>query len=309
MSDYLDVIVQKFGLDYVKTNGNEIRYKCPFCAKRRGKPDEDAKLYANIKSGKFHCFKCGASGHLGQNQNISNSGVYSKILSFVTNKETVTDDEEENIFYVPNNKIQKGTVAYNYCLSRNITEDKIDYYDIRLGTDDLFGRIVIPNEVYGDTGIWTDMYSSRTYLDQIPKYKNPSGVKKTDIVFNLHRIPEGVDDIYGTEGVITSICAGKNAVAFYGCHPTDYQIQAVARKNPKNFYACLDNDQAGRKPNLELAEKMSRLISGNVFVVYMPEGVDASDMGENQFIDYVKKNRIIFHSRAYQNVINYVKKL
>lgn len=306
-NDYLDEITQKFGNDYIKTNGDEIRFKCPFCLKRRGKADEDAKLYANIKSGKFHCFKCGASGYLNNIPRLSNSNVYGKIVNLLYGNKEDNYEEESNMFYIPNNKIEKGTVAYNYCLSRNITEEKIEYYDLRLGTNDLFGRIVIPNEVYGDTGIWTDMYSSRTYLDQIPKYKNPSGVKKTDIVFNLHRIKQGADDIYGVEGAITAICAGKDAVAFYGCHPTQAQIQAVANKRPKNFYAVLDNDEAGRKPNLELANKMSKLISGNVFVVYMPKGKDASDLGEEKFKEYVENNKILFYSGAYQNIIDYVK--
>ena len=52
---------------------------------------------------------------------------------------------------------------------------------------------------------------------------------------------------------------------------------------------------------------MSKLISGNVFVVYMPESKDASDLGEEKFKEYVENNKMLFYSGAYQNVINYVK--
>ena len=98
-NDYLDEIILKFGNDYIKTNTDEIRYKCPFCLKRRGKADEDAKLYANTKSGKFHCFKCGASGHLSKSFNVSNSSVYNKIVNLLYTDTTTVNTEENNIFY------------------------------------------------------------------------------------------------------------------------------------------------------------------------------------------------------------------
>ena len=306
MSDYLNEIIQKFGNDYIKTNNDEIRYKCPFCLKRRGKADEDAKLYANTKSGKFHCFKCGASGYLNVLPKTSNSNVYGRIINFLYNKSSDNDDEE-NIFYVPNNKIEKGTLAYEYCLSRNITEEKIDYYDIRLGVNELYGRIVIPNEVYGDTGIWTDMYSSRTFIDQIPKYKNPVGVKKNDIVFNLHRIKENCEKIIIVEGCITAICAGKNAVAIYGCNPTYSQINSILSKKPKSIYCVLDGDTAGSKGNAFLLNELSNRYNGTLYSVKMPFNVDASDMGENKFQNFIEINKTLYVNGVYKNLIDFIR--
>lgn len=303
---YKNEITSKFGNDYLE-NGNEIRYCCPFCEHRRGKADTDYKLYANRTSGLFYCFKCGAKGYLGEKKEKSYKtaiDVYSRI-SDLYSEDIIVDNKNENVFYITDNKIEKGTVAYDYCINRNITEEKIKYYDLRLGDDDLFGRIIIPNETYGVRGIWCDTFSARSYIGQIPKYKNPVGVKKSEIVFNLHRIEKGVGDIYGVEGAITAICAGKEAVAFYGCCPSDKQIQMVASKNPKNFYAVLDNDEAGRPNNIKLAEKMSKLIDGNVYIVYMPEGKDASDLGEYEFKKYCNENKIEFVSGAYKSIIDY----
>ena len=302
---YKNEITSKFGNDYIE-NGDEIRYCCPFCEIRRGKADHDYKLYANQSNGLFHCFKCGARGYLGEKEEHSNSNidVYGR-LNDLYSQITVVNSNDENVFYITDRKIEKGSVAYDYCIERNITEEKIKYYDLRLGVGELFGRIIIPNETYGVRGIWCDTYSARSYIGQIPKYKNPSGVKKSEIVFNLHRIEKGADDIYGVEGAITAICAGKEAVAFYGCCPSDKQISMVASKKPKNFYAVLDNDEAGRPNNLILADKMSKLIDGNVYLVYMPEGKDASDLGEYAFKEYCKNNRLEYVSGAYKSIMNY----
>lgn len=306
--NYNEQIISKFGDDYI-INGDEFRYKCPFCLKRRGKADNDAKLYVNSKIGLFHCFKCGAKGTVGYKKQIKSSyGVYDDIIKYYNGSEIENISEDENMFYIPDIRVDSGTIAFDYCISRGISSDLIEYYDIRLGKDDLFGRIVIPNEIYGDRGIWTDMYSSRTFINQMPKYKNPKGVNKNNIVFNLHRIKEGVDNLYGVEGVLTSISAGKDSIAFYGCSPSDEQIQMVAKKNPKNFYSVLDNDEAGRKNILLLADKMSKLITGNVYVVYMPQGKDANDMGEQVFKEYCYKNRIVYQSSAYNEILEYFRK-
>lgn len=301
---YKNEITSKFGNDYIE-NGNEIRYCCPFCETRRGKADSDYKLYANQDSGLFYCFKCGAKGFLGEKKEHSTQIDVYGLLNDLYSQIAVVNSNDENVFYIPDKKIERGSVAYEYCIKRNITEEKINYYNLRLGTEDLFGRIIIPNETYGVRGIWCDTYSARSFIGQIPKYKNPSGVKKSNIVFNLHRIEKGADDIYGVEGAITAICAGKEAIAFYGCCPSDKQISMVASKNPKNFYAVLDNDEAGRPNNIKLAEKMSRLIDGNVYIVYMPQGKDASDLGELEFKKYCKNNRIEIVSGAYESIINY----
>lgn len=303
---YTDNIIDKFGRDYVIHN-DEYTYNCPFCFKRRGKADNDRKLYVSGTKGLFHCFKCDTRGSVIPHISVKTSGIYSDIMSIFSVDNNSDEDSEDNIFYVPNLKITKGSIAYEYCIDRGITEDNIDFYNIRLGSNELFGRIVIPNMILSENGSWTDMFSARSYLDQKPKYKNPVDCKKSDIVFNLHNINEG-GDIYVVEGAITAIMAGREAVAVYGCHPSDEQVKKILSKNPKNVYAVLDNDEAGRPGNEMLAEKLSRYINdGNVYMVYMPYGKDAADIGETRFKEYVKDNRILYGSSIYASVASYIK--
>lgn len=305
----LDIIIDRFGRDYNKASGDEINYNCPFCESKRGKKDNDGKLYVNVVSLKFYCFKCHSKGRLSRRRLESVYGVYDNLLEYSKSSDESDEDSGDNMFYIPNTTIVKGSMAYNYCMDRGIDEEKIRFYNIRLGLGDLFGRIVIPNMIIGDSGVWTDMFSSRTYIGQTPKYKNPEGCKKTHSVFNLHNIKEGCDDIYVVEGAITAICAGKEAVAVYGCHPSNQQISSILSKKPKNIYCVLDNDSAGRHPNELLADTFSRSRDvGNVYLVYMPVGIDAADMGELRFKEYVMNNKIPYNPGVYTSIMSYFNK-
>lgn len=308
--DNIEIIISRFGKDFLFNNDrSEMMYNCPFCEKKRGKKDSDHKLYVSTKLLVFHCFKCNTNGHLSNKKIESTYGVYNKLLEYKNINSTDSDNQEDNMFYIPNIKIPRDSIAYEYCISRGITDEIINFYNIRLGIDNLFGRIVVPNEIYGDNGVWTDMFSARTYLNQTPKYRNPDGCKKSNSVFNIHNIKSG-GDIYVNEGAITAIFAGKEAVATYGCHPSSQQIKTILNKNPKNIYCTLDGDEAGRKPNEDLAEVFSREIAndGNVYLVYMPKDKDAADMGEKVYKEYVNDNKILYNSSVYMSVASYLKR-
>lgn len=309
MLDFKSLAIERFGNDYyIADNGKTInyRYKCPFCAKRRGKPDNDYKLYFDIFKGKFFCFKCGARGSFNK-LDISTDSVYSELINYVEHYDQNDNEEDDcNMFYISNIKIPDDTVAYNYLIDRGINKELIDYYDIRLGTDEFFGRIIVPNIVYGKEGIWTDMYSARSYINQKPKYMNPGNAKKHNSVFNLHRIKEG-GICYVVEGVITAICAGKEACATYGCSPSEEQIDMIVNKDFKEIYCVYDNDEAGlvgqKKLSEMLYEKINKLRT-KLYIVNMPENVDAADMGEKLFKEYVYKNRIEYNSGVYDEILS-----
>ena len=280
----LTLILDRFGDNYKPASHGEVTFNCPFCLKKRGKADNDHKLYVNTQSLKFHCFKCGSSGRLKRlvtNEKLS--GVYEKLLKMGNPDLNVdeAEDTNDNMFYFPVTQILPGTVAYDYCLKRGITSDLIKYYDIRLGINELAGRIVIPNNVYGMC--WTDMYSARTIIDQIPKYKNPTGAKKNTLVFNLKSIEPNQDKVIIVEGVITAICGGKDCVATYGCHPSDDQLDQIIDRKPKSIYCCLDGDEAGQSGMKELLAYLSKHYTGNLYFVKMPADQDACDMGYEKF--------------------------
>lgn len=309
--ELLDQAISRFGNDYVHDkNNDELMYVCPFCESKIGKIKTDRKLYVNVKygdykkSGKFHCFRCGTKGRLRKSKVSINdtTGIYKELLRLGEEYEEDDSDEEDNMFFIKKTEILEGTTAYNYLMKRGITKEHIDYYNLRLGVDDLYGRIIIPNKIFGSRGIWTDMYQARSYLNQIPKYKNPDGAKKSSVVFNLHNQMKG-GDIVIVEGAITAICGGKNCVGVYGCHPSKQQIRSILDKEPKTITCCLDNDPAGRQGNKELLRDLNQEYRGDLFQVLMPEGIDAADMGEEEFKKYVEKNKIRYYSEIYSSLM------
>ena len=303
----LELIEERFGTDHIRESShNELRFNCPFCLKKRGKADDDKKLYVNEESLKFYCFKCGSKGKIRTVSVAAEScyGVYEKLLNR-SREDDSKEDSDDNMFYIPVTKISKGTVAYNYCLKRGITEELIDYYDIRLGIQDLTGRIVIPNNVYGKC--WTDMYSARTVMNQIPKYKNPIGAKKNNIVFNLKNIKEGQERVIIVEGVITAICGGKDCVAVYGCHPSDSQLKQIISKYPKSIYCVLDNDDAGNSGTIQLLNWLgSSEYQGKIYRVKMPRDTDACDMGYEKFRNYIEDHKKEYIGGVYSKLRDFV---
>lgn len=314
MSDYLERnkqrVIDIFGTDFDNASNYNIAYHCPFC-KDRGilKEHNDKKLYVSYQKMKFYCFRCHAKGRI--SIGIEDSyGVYDKLLALCSPESSDDDSDDSNMFYIPNAKILRKSKAYEYLMSRGFTDEHIRYYDLRLGTNDLFGRIVIPNQIIGDTGIFTDMYSARSYIGQDPKYRNPPGANKAGIVFNLHRIPMKPEKLFIVEGAITAIHAGKDAVATYGCHPSDSQIKMIIGKDAKEYYCNMDNDEAGREPNLKLAEEISTLRpDADVYLVMPPEGVDAADMGEAKYKEFVMDTRQKYHGNIYGKLISVYNKI
>lgn len=297
----LALIINKFGSNYKDGTVNHITYNCPFCEVKRSKVDKAHKLYVNYVKLKFFCFKCGSRGSIAKLD--SSYGVYDELLDYDKSFDE-TDIDDDNMFYLPNVSIRKDTIAYDYLESRNITDDMIDYYNIRLGVGDMFGRVVIPNEIYSK--IWTDMYSGRAYIDIEPKYRNPDNAKKTDSVFNLHNISESIERLFIVEGAITSIHAGKDSVAIYGAYPSNLQVNKIVSKNAKEYYVVLDNDEAGCRG----ADRLSNMLydtvqDGLVYLVRMPEGKDAADMGEKLFKEYVFDNRVLYGKSVYHKILLY----
>lgn len=318
-SYYFDLCISTFGSSYIgdgpDSTGN-LHYNCPFCLKKRGKADTDGKLYVKVKSvgngdykklGKFHCFKCNSRGKLSSNNNYgSNVQVYDKLIRLYNNQDIDEDDSDDNMFYVPNISIPENSIAEKYLFERGISRSMIDFYNMRLGVGNLFGRIVIPNNLFGEEGIWTDMYSARSYLNDIkPKYKNPRDAEKHNCVFNINNLVEG-GVCYVVEGAITAICAGKEACATYGCSPSDVQIRMIVEKKLSEIYCVYDNDEAGLLGNRKLSGMLYEEISNNMlrtklFMVLMPEGIDAADMGEEAFKEYVDKNKVPYYPRSVYN--------
>lgn len=51
------IVIEELGKP-LSRSGDELRFNCPNCEDKRGKPDKDGKFYFNIVKQKGYCFKC-----------------------------------------------------------------------------------------------------------------------------------------------------------------------------------------------------------------------------------------------------------
>lgn len=292
-----------FGFDPKGDNGkDELIYYCPECINRKGTPDKKGKLYVNVHNYKYHCFRCGYSGQIGNSIKVDPNRVYNPDTEVPDNElyrmacEIFESDSEEKKFplKIPLDKVIDSPVALNYLLQRGFTIDKINKYDLRVGNPDFeFGRIIIPNQV--KHLIYTDYYTARSYVGQEPKYHNPR-VVKSKIVYNLHRIKEG-DYIILVEGPLTAIAAGDHAVATLGKTITRDQASQIIMKKPSAIF--LNYDRGAE----EYTEKACRLLKSmnpqlNLFQTFMPDDRDAADLTEEEY------RAILQRSIPYNPMIN-----
>jgi hypothetical protein len=260
---------------FQRTGTGELNFNCPFCIKRIKRPDKGFHLYVNPTKyingirGWFYCQRCKARGPMSRlfGDEIDQGMSASKWREFVTSLRGKNVVEPAPKVQLPKDYTEmiRGTDAYKYLASRRITDDQITHYKIGFGTEDLqdrsyeerkhyagSGRIVFPDfDSDGECVYWV----ARTYRGHKVKYKNPPAVDAGHKVYNLANASM-YREVVITEGVISSIAAGYNAVATYGKEVTTTQLTMLVQAAFERYLVALDGD--ARKEALSLAERLSR---------------------------------------------------
>ena len=298
-------IVAKFGPDARGDNGkDEVRYLCPECQYRHGSPDTKGKLYINTKTFKYHCFRCGYSGQIGK-EALNPDHVYQEneeqdLTDLVHEIDEVENGKDRFQLKIPLAKVGENDKAVKYLLDRGFTTDQMEYYDMRTGNLNCeFGRIIIPNEV--KKLVYTDFYSARTYIGQVPKYHNPR-VEKSDIVFNLFRIKEN-SPIIVVEGALTAIAAGYHAVATLGKTMSKNQASQIVAKNPSVIYLNYDYNAEEYSHN---ACRLLRSLSPDIpiYEVIMTDDRDAADLTHEEYTECL--NRAKLYNPLYEDLMGLI---
>ena len=285
-------ILATFGYNYKGFNSQktEVIYLCPECIRRKGSPDKSGHLYVNLRTCKFHCVRCEYSGQISENLKLSDALKYDeekeKQLEEIIKEvdQVVSPESYEYPLKIPINKVTSNHLATEYLLNRGFTLSQMEYYDMRVGNlNQEFGRIIIPNKIKNE--VYTDMYSARTYIGQVPKYHNPVGIRKSEVVFNLHRIKPGKPIIL-VEGVLTAIAAGYNAVASLGKMLSRSQASQIMKKQPSIIYINYDK---GAEEELRNACKLLYQINPSIPImqVFMDTEADAADLSHEAYTKYL----------------------
>lgn len=281
------IITSVFGNPVGDNGKDEVRFFCPKCGELKGTPDKSGHLFVNVKSYKFHCVRCGFKGTISRNLKVDSCKIYdderNKDVEETIREFNLINDSENHKYRlkIPIDKVTTSKTATDYLLKRGFSYDQMDYYDMRVGNlNQEFGRIIIPNIV--DRLVYTDTYSARSYIGQTPKYHNPSDIKKSEVVFNLHRIKEG-SPIILVEGALTAVAAGYHAVASLGKTLSRSQASQIAMKHPSIVY--VNYDYGAEKNSFDACKLLSQIDpSLKIKQVFMKDDRDAADMSREEYV-------------------------
>lgn len=304
----IDKIEAHFGTDYVLTTKRNLAYNCPYCEEKRGKADTDHKFMVDAKTTMYWCFKCHTKGLLIKSSISNSEKILPLLYDYFNLDDTANNLQRDSVInsdllefkdVIP---ISKNSLAYEYLQQRQITDEQIDYYNIMNGVNNNLGRIMIPNVLVAK---WTDFYQGRSYIGANNKYKNPEGIDKSNIVFNLFNQRKKQKRIYIVEGLFSSIRGGKDCVSIYGSSVSDVQVKSIKNYEFEEIYCCLDGDSAGQLGNIHLMNELKKNTNSIIYNVKLPEKEDPADMGEYAFKEYCEKNKRVFINTKINDILSY----
>lgn len=207
---------------YQTHKDNEYAFNCPFCHHHK------KKLQVNIKSQKFHCWVCDASGvrikSLLRKLRVDGKSIQ-QIIDIYGDDEyqhssTVEDYPEKlelpieykPLYIKPKSVNPHYNQAISYLKKRNIGMDLIIKYNIGYCDSGLYrGRVIIPS--YDENGELNYFEARTFYEDEKLKYKKPP-VSRNVIVFDNHI--NWNEPITLVEGVFDAFSIRRNVIPMLG---------------------------------------------------------------------------------------------
>ena len=172
---------------------------------------------------------------------------------------------------------------HSYVISRGLSEQTAQYFGIGYydGNGFLRGRVVIP--IHNEHGELV-AYSGRAIDQTEPKYRLPTGFRKSHVLFNLHRAIQSRDNtLILVEGFFDTFKvhqAGHHSVAaVMGSKLSDCQADLIATYF-NQVILMLDADQAGKAATTAAATSLSSMI--RVQIVELGPGSQPDQLAAKQ---------------------------
>jgi len=248
LSSSIELISRRLGKPDL-TSSDEVRFNCftSNCGALNREADTGKHLYVNPKKERYFCHRCQKGGTLQYLSKIldlpaveDEVTLWTKVINEFLYGITVTSKKVEKLL-LPSDfePIISGTKAYKYLISRGITQEQVEYYNIGFGTKALKNRIIFPDyDKNGELIYWV----ARTYGKHKAKYKNAK-VSRVSKVYNIGRwLFSSYEQVIICEGPISAIITGYDAIACYGKYISPSQIELISSLPCKEFIVALDGD-------------------------------------------------------------------
>lgn len=254
--DILGYIEKNFKDVRISAEGREVSVNSIFT------PDRKKKLYINVETGKWICFKTGNKGNflklvsiienisipeveLKLSKEYAEKYLYKRPSNLLTEKlysiDLIKDECVEVPYTITNNESKPIVDSWLYLFKRKLLSPAKKYFVGVKGS--LVNRLVIPFIVNNHILF----YQGRSLYGGLPKYLNCSQSKKSAILYPYSQ--NDTERVIICEGPIDAISlqqAGVNATCIMGSFVSSEQLIALKRFSGK-LVVGFDRDSAGHK--------------------------------------------------------------
>jgi DNA primase len=260
----------------------QIAFNCPSCDDDRNKGNLEINYFSHV----FKCWSCGESDNM--------KGPLIKLIDKFGNKKQkklykLVKPEEEKVkekkkpklrlpigfieFKHSSNAYPVRKQAYNYLVSRGITDKIIEKYGIGFcDTGTHLARIIVPS--YDKDGE-LNYYVARSWDSKTKvKYKNPEA-EKSKIIFNESLI-DWDKDIYLVEGVFDGFFL-ENSIPLLGKFVSEYLFKNLYLKTKGTITIALDGDAWDDSVKI-YNELNGGELFGRIKIVKLPKDKDICDL-------------------------------
>jgi hypothetical protein len=188
--------------------------------------------------------------------------------------------------------LKKGHPARAYVKRRGFLPDQIaqrwgaGYSENGLFPGQGIGRLVIP--IYrvadGSAEVWGWQARTLGESERLPKYFTVPGLKKSALLYGAERVMPGTGPVAVCEGPTDVWRFGRDAVALFGKHGSDYQVRLLCRLAAgRPLVVALDGDARDEAETLAARLRETRRSSllrpdaAPVRVLSLPAGADPAD--------------------------------
>jgi len=270
----ISMVLDHYGINWLRKRGDELRGRCPI---HNGEGTDT--FHVSLSKNAFQCFSCKARGNvIDLVAAMEHSAVRDAALKLqewfsvspVGNAAAISKPPaplrksggEQVVKNKPLGFELKGIdMEHPYLAERGISKETARKFGLGYfsGRGSMSGRIVIP--IHNERGELV-AYAGRSINGSEPRYKFPSGFRKSLELFNLHRAVLNDDNrrVVVVEGFFDCIQvsqAGFASVALMGCSMSSQQEELLVT-NFKRICLLLDGDEAGRQATDELLVRLGK---------------------------------------------------
>lgn len=269
----------------------QITFNCPRCSEEKGLDNGDGKgnFEVNYEKHVYHCWACGETygthGPLGKLFDQFGTKKQKKVYELIKPENLKKEDKKKDSLRLPdgftkfkdsNPRFIPHIEAYKYLISRGITDEMIENYNIGYTVvGDFSYKVIIPS--YNNEGV-LNYFVARSWSKSVrAKYKNPTA-EKDQIIFWENRI-NWENDIYICEGVFDGFFL-SNPIVMLGKQMSELLFQTIYEKSQKNVVICLDGDAWSNALKLYNTLNGGRLYN-KIKIIKPPKDMDVADLRGN----------------------------